>query len=252
MASNSIAMLNSVRYRGYVYDSETGLYYLQSRYYDPETGRFLNADDVDYIGFDDSPISYNAFAYCGNNAVNYADYFGTSVSIILGVTAVTLRAVYRAAIILIGITLFCSAQQLYYSGTFDLLVTSLNHYVTVLGECAEDALETLEKELKRVLSKAKDKVKTKKTHKHHIIAKGAKLAEPARNIWVNNLHYDINSNANLISLNRNLHAFLHTKVYYTAVNTIIKEAYEQKKGIGVLAAMALIRGLLYTLSAALG
>ncbi len=43
MASNSIAMLNSVRYRGYVYDSETGLYYLQSRYYDPEVGRLINA-----------------------------------------------------------------------------------------------------------------------------------------------------------------------------------------------------------------
>ena len=60
---------NSVRYRGYVYDQETGLYYLQSRYYDPETGRFLNADDVDYIGYSGEDISYNAFAYCENNAV---------------------------------------------------------------------------------------------------------------------------------------------------------------------------------------
>jgi RHS repeat-associated protein len=43
----SIGYLNPIRYRGYYYDSETGLYYLQSRYYDPELGRFINADDVD-------------------------------------------------------------------------------------------------------------------------------------------------------------------------------------------------------------
>ena len=53
--------LNPLRYRGYVYDDETGLYYLQSRYYDPVTGRFLNADvyaDTGYV----SPLSTNTFA----------------------------------------------------------------------------------------------------------------------------------------------------------------------------------------------
>ncbi len=84
MASNSIAMLNSVRYRGYVYDSETGLYYLQSRYYDPETGRFLNADDVDFVGAGEEAIAYNAFAYCGNNPIRSFDYEGNiGISIII-------------------------------------------------------------------------------------------------------------------------------------------------------------------------
>ena len=40
---------NPFRYRGYVYDTDTGLYYLQSRYYDPKTGRFINADDTAYV-----------------------------------------------------------------------------------------------------------------------------------------------------------------------------------------------------------
>jgi len=56
--------------RGYYYDSETGLYYLQSRYYDPELGRFINADDVDYLCADGSPLSYNLFTYCLNNRVS--------------------------------------------------------------------------------------------------------------------------------------------------------------------------------------
>ena len=66
----------NVGYRGYFYDFETGLYYLRSRYYDPETGRFINADDTDYLGYDDTPLSTNLFAYCENNPVKYKDEKG--------------------------------------------------------------------------------------------------------------------------------------------------------------------------------
>ncbi len=75
---NTVAVQSSIRYRGYVYDYETGLYYLQSRYYDPEVGRFLNADDVDFIGYSGEVLSYNAFAYCENNAVDRVDTLGTT------------------------------------------------------------------------------------------------------------------------------------------------------------------------------
>ena len=78
LPSYSFAYQISVRYRGYYYDSETGLYYLQSRYYDPETGRFLNADDVDYLGATGTQLSYNAFAYCENDPVNYEDKTGNA------------------------------------------------------------------------------------------------------------------------------------------------------------------------------
>ncbi len=46
--NSSVAKLNPFRYRGYYYDTETGLYYLNSRYYDPSIGRFINADDISY------------------------------------------------------------------------------------------------------------------------------------------------------------------------------------------------------------
>lgn len=71
--AQEIAAINIIAYRGYFYDSETGLYYLQSRYYDPEVGRFINADDTSFIGYDGTPISVNIFAYCENNQINYAD-----------------------------------------------------------------------------------------------------------------------------------------------------------------------------------
>ena len=58
-------------YRGYRYDSETGLYYLQSRYYSPDWGRFINADaEGGKVG---ALLSHNVFAYCMNNPVNMSD-----------------------------------------------------------------------------------------------------------------------------------------------------------------------------------
>ncbi|MBQ4569990.1 MAG: RHS repeat-associated core domain-containing protein, partial [Ruminococcus sp.] len=65
---------NPLRYRGYVYDKETGLYYLQSRYYDPETCRFINADG--YVSTGQDITGYNMFVYCGNNPVNRKDSTG--------------------------------------------------------------------------------------------------------------------------------------------------------------------------------
>ena len=68
---------NPLRYRGYYYDSETKLYYLQSRYYNPEWGRFISADDVDTISFDLSVLTdKNLFAYTDNNPVNRYDPSG--------------------------------------------------------------------------------------------------------------------------------------------------------------------------------
>ena len=72
--ATTLGALNPLRYRGYVYDTETGLYYLQSRYYDPELGRFINADDFELLLEDyEAMLQYNLFAYCWNNPVNMYD-----------------------------------------------------------------------------------------------------------------------------------------------------------------------------------
>ena len=70
----SLGTKNSYRYRGYRYDTETGLYYLQSRYYNPEWGRFINADG--FIGQIGELTGHNLFAYCRNNPVNMIDKNG--------------------------------------------------------------------------------------------------------------------------------------------------------------------------------
>ena len=72
--SSHFAIVNPFRYRGYIYDTETGFYYLQSRYYDPEIGRFINADG--YVTTDIEPVAANMYAYCNNNPINRYDPSG--------------------------------------------------------------------------------------------------------------------------------------------------------------------------------
>jgi RHS repeat-associated protein len=75
--ASTVGQQNPYRYRGYRYDSETGLYYLQSRYYNPQWGRFVNADDTDVLGVEQgSLLQYNHFAYCLNNPINRTDDSG--------------------------------------------------------------------------------------------------------------------------------------------------------------------------------
>ena len=76
-AYREIAEANPLRYRGYYYDNETGYYYLQSRYYDSDIGRFINADVPEIADFSrDIPLGVNLFAYCSNNPVNGIDASG--------------------------------------------------------------------------------------------------------------------------------------------------------------------------------
>ena len=76
--ASHIGNLNPFRYRGYYYDTETGLYYLKSRYYDPEVGRFITIDDISYL--DPETINgLNLYAYCGNNPVMHVDPNGTFI-----------------------------------------------------------------------------------------------------------------------------------------------------------------------------
>lgn len=75
-SNRSIATVNPYRYRGYYFDSETGLYYLQSRYYDPKVGRFINADAPDYVADNTSIARLNIYKYCLNNPINCVDADG--------------------------------------------------------------------------------------------------------------------------------------------------------------------------------
>ena len=75
---NDIGNLNPFRYRGYYYDEETRLYYLNARYYDPEIGRFISPDSINNVIFLAGCIQseLNSYMYCLNDPINFVDYGG--------------------------------------------------------------------------------------------------------------------------------------------------------------------------------
>ena len=94
-----IAKVNPIRYRGYYYDVDTGLYYLNARYYNPEWRRFISPDDTSYLD-PETPNGLNLYCYCNNDPVNYADPSGRLAitlaalgAIIFGVVGATIGGV---------------------------------------------------------------------------------------------------------------------------------------------------------------
>jgi RHS repeat-associated protein len=88
--ASTVGAENPMRYRGYYYDTETGLYYLQSRYYNPDWGRFISQDEAQYHeGM--TGAAANLYAYCGNNPVMMSDPTGhiaqIIVQVVIGITA---------------------------------------------------------------------------------------------------------------------------------------------------------------------
>ena len=99
----AIGELNPIRYRGYYQDVETGLYYLQSRYYDPTTMRFINVDDPNIIQMGSAEKQeLNLYAYCVNDPVNCVDpsgYIATPANVIGAIVGVIGGAVIGNAIV---------------------------------------------------------------------------------------------------------------------------------------------------------
>ena len=83
--ADTIGTINPLRYRGYYYDTETNLYYLQSRYYSPDLMRFISQDDPFYSNDQCQPLGSNLYAYCLGNPANLADYDGRRTYFINGI-----------------------------------------------------------------------------------------------------------------------------------------------------------------------
>ncbi len=102
VVGGEIAQLNPYRYRGYRYDEETGFYYLESRYYSPEWGRFINADNaISGVGVDFR--GYNLYAYCMNNPASMSDPNGHWPQWIQSVANAVANTVKMAATVIVEV-----------------------------------------------------------------------------------------------------------------------------------------------------
>lgn len=143
--TDGIATLNPFRYRGYYFDEETGLYYLQTRYYDPELGRFISADSIEYLD-PETLGGLNLYAYCENNPVMGVDPEGTwnwghfwkilaAVVIVVAVTALTV------------VTAGAAAAALGVSATAVMVTTAVCGVVggvaEIVGQCVNNGIDNL-------------------------------------------------------------------------------------------------------------
>jgi len=212
---------NPLRYRGYVYDTETGLYYLQSRYYNPAMGRFINADA--YASTGQGVIGCNMFAYCNNNPVNLFDTTGHHPSHLMqkqmegggGGAGI----IVAGGIILLG-----------YS-----IKTILSATVESISKLTREVYE-YSQEVKMELAEAKKK----RPHVHHIVPAGnfSNRSETTRaqikemhevlkqaniNVWLDPI--------NLMLVSAGHHASLHTDAYIAHVHSYIMPAAGDKDAI---------------------
>ena len=128
-----IGSINHLRYRGYYLDDETGFYYLSSRYYDSNIGRFITKDDIEYLGVSATTVSYNLYAYCLNNPVNMIDSDGNNPkwwqAILLG-TAIIAVTSFIVASIAAPTTIIAITSKIALSGLKVSMLTGLSASVT--------------------------------------------------------------------------------------------------------------------------
>ncbi len=126
-----IANKNPFRYRGYYYDFETGLYYLNSRYYDPEIGRFINIDDITVLDITNIALNgINLYAYCLNNPVNEVDESG---KVLLTLLIAALVGMAASAIVSVGTQLITTGTVNGWQVLTDALFGGLAGMVAVSG-----------------------------------------------------------------------------------------------------------------------
>ena len=152
--NKTIALLNPFRYRSYYYDEETKLYYLNSRYYDPQIGRFINADDISVLSEGkDFFNGLNLYAYCGNNPVNNTDESGNAwwdkfwkglldvlsvivvAAVVIGLTALSIATAGAGSVLLgvaIGVTAMSTASGAI-SGAFSAITNGTSFAAGVFG-----------------------------------------------------------------------------------------------------------------------
>ena len=95
-ASDFIGNVNPFRYRSYYFDTETGFYYLQTRYYDPSIYRFINADDYELVGILSLSGELNMYVYCGNNPIMCTDESGEGLIATIFLACIIGTAVFGA------------------------------------------------------------------------------------------------------------------------------------------------------------
>ena len=239
-----LAVNNPFRYRGYYYDVESGLYYLNSRYYDPQTGRFVNADS--YVSTGQGITGTNMFAYCVNNPVNMIDTDGN-----LAISLFAYMTFLAVSVITVATCYYISTPQ------FQIAWRNMcNNISTAIDNATRNVIVSSRNFFKTILENVFKSTNNYRNQReiHHIVAKQAYNAQLARTVLINVGITDYRINPlNLISLKKSLHRRLHTNKYYGWANSVVISAYKaagnnpDKQKYNVIMALNTIKKMLQEL-----
>ena len=223
--AGTIGKRNPFRYRGYYWDEETGMYYLESRYYDPEIRRFISADNVVIT----SLAGTNLYMYCGNNPVNMTDPSGKNAIDVLYAIRDKFQEMETQAGelgVLFGLGALALTIAIWGYENRDSIL-AIGHASISLGRqiVNTSVIYTLQFE-KSLLSQSlimdmvrrvQGKQKNEKYHLHHIVPQGSTKAFLAQLI-LRSGGIDVQSPANKVLLSEPFHTSLHTNIYYAWVD----------------------------------
>ena len=205
---------NEIQYTGAIYDELTGLLYLNARFYDPSTGRFLTQDT--YRGERSDADTWHLYAYCANNPINYVDPSGH----------IALELIALGSVATAGLILWYANTDAYRDAMKDLsrrvgdILTDASTYVKGQAQSLVDKIAASYEKAKR---------KYNGTETHHIVAKKHFRARTAR--WVfKKVKRTVGDKENLIELKKGLHKRLHRPAYFNMVNSMLRSAYYKKSG----------------------
>ena len=219
--ATTLGTLNPLRYRGYVYDAETGLYYLQSRYYNPELGRFINADA--YVSTGQGFVGNNMFAYCGNNPVNCSDPSGYCTCAAGGLKSTFANSNrcptcdYALGAIGGGVGIACLLKSL--SGAIGRIADTFSDWL-------DEQKNAVVQKVTQSLARSKRKHSNDSVHNHHIVPQNDLRGLPAYIILQEVFpDYGVNDPRNIVPVSSRIHVRLHSDEYYFLVNCMVTIAY---------------------------
>ena len=189
--ASTLGTLNPLRYRGYVYDEETQLYYLQSRYYNPEWGRFINADT--FVSTGQGLLGNNMFAYCRNNPVSRKDIHGTY-----------------------DLSYYFDDES-----PWDELTPNIGRSSGSAGGSLMSSFKATLQSAANGLNMAMGQRDMSKTQQHHIFSDKSQKYTPQFNEIAARYDYSLNSQQNIVSLPG--HKGRHTVAYHDLMLWSIKE-----------------------------
>lgn len=238
-STTHIANINPIRYRGYYWDKETGFYYLQSRYYDTETKRFVNADGYVLTGQDMQ--SANMYAYCGNNPVTRSDVGGNAYLIEYGGANGAFGGSLSWPILTTPVTTTPSSGAvvggLAAASAVAALAIALNPpQPWQMSSAALASYQTWQaKEQSTDIATVNPKYADDSPRRHHIVAQADHRAEEARRVLRNAGINPVKDVRNIVIIPHGFHKSMHTEKYHTYVSNQILQCSSDEEVVATLA-----------------